>query len=270
MYKFIVCVCVFTCIERVSAQFGSRGVVKLPDGWVYHDNQTLDASKNAARFALHQQHRDNERRVLGLQGRIPGSGGNEVAMKPSYGDSPNKVGREQLAQEVLAFGDTLYFNPPEENRANVKIDALETERLTGLSDSTPDRFDSVSRKLKPRRTKQARLTQSGSPRPQFKPRALVPETFNNYLSRFRPANDRSQLRARINIQGASISSASAISPVAVAVPEQPRALPFTSTSHIIAPQQPAAIPISSSSSFSTISTGPSVGNKFSFNFRVQH
>ena len=50
-------VCVFTCIERVSAQFGSRGVVKLPDGWVYHDNQTLDASKNAARFALHQQHR---------------------------------------------------------------------------------------------------------------------------------------------------------------------------------------------------------------------
>ena len=60
--------------------------------------------------------RDNERRVLGLQGRIPGSGGNEVAMKPSYGDSPNKVGREQLAQEVLAFGDTLYFNPPEENR----------------------------------------------------------------------------------------------------------------------------------------------------------
>ena len=43
-------------------------------------------------------------------------------------------------------------------------------------------------------------SQSGSPRPQFKPRALVPETFNNYLSRFRPANDRSQLRARINIQ----------------------------------------------------------------------
>merc|ERR1712098_134977 len=179
-------------------------------------------------------------------------GGKEKAMKLSYGKSPNKVGREQLAQEVLAFGDTLYFNPPEENRANVKIDALETERLTGLSDLTQDRFDSVSRKSKPRRTKQARLTQSGSP--EFAPRALVPETFNNYLSRYRPAEDRSQLRAKINLQGASISR-SVASVSAVSVPEQPRALPFSSTSHIIAPQQPAAIPISTSSSFSNIPSG---------------
>jgi len=253
-------------MERVSSQFGSRGVVKLPNGWVYHDNQTLDASRSAGRFALHQQHRDNERRVLGLQGRIPGAGGNEEVMKPSYGKSPNKVGREQLAQEVLAFGDTLYFNPPEENRANVKIDALETERLTGLSDLTPNRFDSVSMKSKPRRTKQARLTQSGSP--QFAPRALVPETFNNFLSRYRPAEDRSQLRAKINLQGASISRSASVS--AVSVPEQPRALPFSSTSHIIAPQQPAAIPISTSSSFSSIPSGTPVGNKFAFNFRVQH
>ena len=64
-------VCVFTCIERVSAQFGSRGVVKLPDGWVYHDNKTLDASKSAARFALHQQHRQ-ELMMIRMVGTIFG------------------------------------------------------------------------------------------------------------------------------------------------------------------------------------------------------
>ena len=35
---------------------------------------------------------------------------------PDYGNSPTKIGREHLAQEVLAYGDALYFNPPEQNR----------------------------------------------------------------------------------------------------------------------------------------------------------
>ena len=75
------------CVERVSAQFGSRGVVKLPDGWVYHDNQTLDASKNAARFALHQQHRQ-ELIMIRMVGSI--------------------FGRQSCNEILKDFGETLF------------------------------------------------------------------------------------------------------------------------------------------------------------------
>ena len=37
-------------VEFVCGQLvGHRGVVDLPQGWVYHDNITLDASRAAAR-----------------------------------------------------------------------------------------------------------------------------------------------------------------------------------------------------------------------------
>ena len=116
MYKVAVLAVVF--VASVSGQFGSRGVVSLPPGWVYHDNLTLDASRAAARFAIIQQHKESERKVLSLQGRFQTAGsGQDSVITPVYGQQTGgKVGREYQAQEVLAYGDALFFNPPEENR----------------------------------------------------------------------------------------------------------------------------------------------------------
>ena len=99
----------------------------------------------------------------------------------------------------------------------------------------------------PRRGKLRRLrSQSG---PQFASKPLVPETINPFRSRFVAAEDRSKLRAKINIRNAALSSSSSSSSSA-------QALPFTSTSHLTRlpppPSQPAAKP------------------GFAFNFRVQH
>ena len=99
----------------------------------------------------------------------------------------------------------------------------------------------------PRRGKQNRLmSQSG---PQFASKALVPETINPFRSRFVAAEDRSELRAKINIRNAALASSRSASSSA-------QALSFTSTSHLTRlpapPAQPAAKP------------------GFSFNFRVQH
>ena len=97
----------------------------------------------------------------------------------------------------------------------------------------------------PRRGKQRRLrSQSG---PQFASKPLVPETINPFRSRFVAAEDRSELRAKINIRNAALSSSSSSSSSSA------QALPFTSTSHLTRlPPQPAAKP------------------GFAFNFRVQH
>ena len=88
------------------------------------------------RVAILEEHKENEKKVLVQQRRLRGGqvklGGSQEA-EPVYRQSPNKVrtnvnrhrsktdspgkvGREFQAQEVLAYGDSLYFNPPEENR----------------------------------------------------------------------------------------------------------------------------------------------------------
>ena len=56
--------------------------------------------------------------MLSLQGRFQaGAGAGESVITPVYAQQTGgKVGREYQAQEVLAYGDALYFNPPEENR----------------------------------------------------------------------------------------------------------------------------------------------------------
>ena len=49
-----------------------------------------------------------------LGDRKPATGGTETV--PHYSSTVAKVGREHRAQEVLAYGDALYINPPEQNR----------------------------------------------------------------------------------------------------------------------------------------------------------
>lgn len=246
MYKNI-CLSALLCVT-VSASpqlIGHRGVVTLPQDWVYHDNFTLVASRQAARFAILEEHKENEKKVLAEQKRFRGGqvkqGGSQEA-EPSYVQSPNKIGREFKAQEVLAYGDSLYFSPPEENRSNVKIPELEAERLSGLAGRTVTTAD----RLQPRRGKQSRLRQSG---PQFASKPLVPETINPFRSRFVAAEDRSGLRAKINIRNAALVSGSPSSSSA-------QALPFTSTSHLT---RPPPLPVQ-----------PAGKPGFAFNFRVQH
>jgi len=247
MYKTI-CLCVLFCLLALvssSAQLiGNRGVVTLPRDWIYHDNFTLAASRGAARFAILEEHKENEKKVLVQQRRLRGGqvkqGGSQEA-EPAYRQSPNKVGREFRAQEVLAYGDSLYFNPPEENRSNVKIPEIEAERRTAKAKAA-DRFEAAQ----PRRGRQRGLR---AQLPQFASKPLVPENINHFRSRFVAAEDRSELRAKINIRNAALASGSSSS-----TPAQP--LAFTSTSHMARlppqPPQPAGKP------------------RFSFNFRVQH
>ena len=66
------------------------------------------------RFAFLQQHKENEQRILNLQLGVGKQQGGQVG--PLYPQSQRTIGREQQAQEVLAYGDSLYFNPPEENQ----------------------------------------------------------------------------------------------------------------------------------------------------------
>ena len=86
---------------------GNRGVVTLPEGFVYHDNLTLAASRLAARsleqflkifqininfirFAFLQEHGENEKRIIKLQKNF-GKVDLTKAIEPEYRKSPNKV-----------------------------------------------------------------------------------------------------------------------------------------------------------------------------------
>jgi len=60
-----------------------------------------------------EKHKENEEKVLTQQRRLIGRKlvlqGASQKIEPEYGHSQNKIGREVGAQEVLAFGDSLYF-----------------------------------------------------------------------------------------------------------------------------------------------------------------
>ena len=97
--------------------------------------ETLAASKVAARVAELENHRDNVRRVVRGQRRhwiLPGGEswsmlriiflinkpGDELETEePNYGkEEEERVGRRIPAKEVLAYGDSLFVNPPSQNR----------------------------------------------------------------------------------------------------------------------------------------------------------
>ena len=47
---------------------------------------------------------------------IPTSGDNLETEEPHYGKKEERVGRRIPAKEVLAYGDSLFVNPPSQNR----------------------------------------------------------------------------------------------------------------------------------------------------------
>ena len=101
--------------------------------------ETLAASKVAARVAELENHRDNVRRVVRGQRRhwilpgeiswsmfkmimsIPTSGADLEIEEPHYGKKEERVGRRIPAKEVLAYGDSLFVNPPSQNRCIIKV-----------------------------------------------------------------------------------------------------------------------------------------------------
>ena len=103
----------------VSSQLvGGGGLVTLPAGWVYHDNLTLAVSKTAGVLAKEllavERLRENERKVVSLQAR-------ERLVRldpvPKYRvEKTIMIGSELPAEEVLAYGDSLSFSPPQDTR----------------------------------------------------------------------------------------------------------------------------------------------------------
>ena len=132
----------------------------------------------------------------------------------------------------------------------MKIPEIEAERQAGRA----------ARTVQPRRARR-----SG---PQFASKPLVPETINPFLSRFVAAEDRSELRAKINIRNAALaSSSSSLASSSKLSPTQAlKDLPFTSTSQVapaISILTAAPVPV-------PLPVQPARQSRFSFNFRVQH
>ena len=118
-------------------------------------------------------------------------------------------------------------------RMNVKLEELERERLTGISDPTPNRFDNVVRQRKP---KQRNFALQQSQGPQFESKPLLPENINRYFGRFRQPEDRSELRAKIAQRNAALAPAQ--SKLASIQPKQPSAR-FTLNTQLRTPIQSA-------------------------------
>ena len=109
---------------------GSRGLVSLPTGFIYHDNETLDASREVAKYAKQYQevsdHQVAQKRLISLQ-----NGGNEVSRVPKYTGTNNRIGKEVSLNSILGFEESRQLTPPEENRFNKPLPEIERERENG-------------------------------------------------------------------------------------------------------------------------------------------
>lgn len=227
----------------VSGQLlGHRGLVSLPEDWVYHDNLTLTVSKSAGKLAkeleVREKHRESERKVLQLQRR-------ERVTVPRYDQQEsqeNLLGQEVAAQSVLAYGDSLSLQPVQNTRLPAKLEELEAERRSGSSARRPPRFPA---RLKAESRSQT-VGQLSAVRPQFQSQPLVGERFNRFYSRYRASQDRSELRARVELRNSLLATQSQPQ-------SQSQPLPFSSTSHLASQQ-----------------VQPDRRTGFSFNFLVQH
>eukprot|EP00091_Calanus_sinicus_P008685 TRINITY_DN20852_c0_g1_i1.p1 TRINITY_DN20852_c0_g1~~TRINITY_DN20852_c0_g1_i1.p1 ORF type:complete len:196 (-),score=43.56 TRINITY_DN20852_c0_g1_i1:432-980(-) len=131
LMAFLIFILVAVAVPQSQAQLvGSRGVVILPAGFVYHDNETLDASRRAAEYAktVHvvQDHQVAQQKLITLQ-----KDHLSKETEPKYANSLNKIGRQIPLNSVLSFEDSRLFNPPVENRLNVQLEEVEKERANG-------------------------------------------------------------------------------------------------------------------------------------------
>ena len=118
--------------------------------------------------------------------------------EPNYGKKEERVGRRIPAKEVLAYGDSLFVNPPSENRCTIKLVNILTvfhkvyvRIKVKILPQEQEKQDAAAPVPSPKAS-----TQRGEG-PQFQSRPLVPDTINPYLARYRVAEDRSHVRARV-------------------------------------------------------------------------
>jgi len=130
---------------------GSRGVVGLPEGFVYHDNETLAASKKVAEYAKKYQaveeHQVAQNQLISLQ-----QGNEKKDSIPKFQSSSNNVGKPIPLNEIISFENTRNFITPVENRMNVPIAEIEKERANGQIRLLPGEGVIPSQKYAPKST----------------------------------------------------------------------------------------------------------------------
>lgn len=194
-------------VYRSNAQLvGSRGVIALPEGFVYHDNETLDASKKVAEYAKKYQvvedHQVAQNLLISLQ-----KGDQNKQKIPKYESSSNNVGREIPLNDILSFENTRYFNTPVENRQNVPLEAIEKERANGkirllpgegvipaqrYAPKTTNRFEAVNTEQSERAKNKGETIFDDGPNEtklkyQYKGRPILKEYYDKYFGKAKHA-----------------------------------------------------------------------------------
>jgi len=181
---------------------GHRGVVQLPKGFIYHDNDTLKASREVAEYAktyeVVEAHKIAQNKIIALQSNHLSSN-----KKPVFRGSSGKLGKELLDTEILAFEDSRRFDPPFENRMNVKLPEVEKERENGkirllpgegvipsqrYAEKTSNRFEGLSSEESERaRNRGETVFDDGlnetKVKYQYKSRPILGEYFDKYYGK---------------------------------------------------------------------------------------
>jgi len=211
--SFLIFILLSVRVSQSHAQLvGSRGVVSLPEGFVYHDNETLDASKRAAEYArtfqVVEDHQVAQQKLIILQ-----KDHLSKEAEPKYANSVNKVGRKIPINSVLSFENSRLFNPPVENRLNVPLEEVEKERENGkirllpgqgvipsqrYATKTPGRFDSADTEESERAKNAGETVFDDGPNEtklkyQYKGRPVLGEYYDKYFGKTKHDHKKSPI-----------------------------------------------------------------------------
>jgi len=201
--SFFIFILLAVAVPQSQAQLvGSRGVVSLPVGFVYHDNDTLDASKRAAEYArtfqVVEDHQVAQQKLITLQ-----QDHLSKETEPKYANSLNKVGRQIPLNSILSYENSKLLNPPLENRLNVPLEEVEKERANGkirllpgqgvipsqrYATKSPGRFDSEDIEESERAKNTGKTVFDDGPNEtklkyQYKGRPVLGEYYDKYFGK---------------------------------------------------------------------------------------
>jgi len=146
---------------------GSRGIFTLPDGEIYRDAETVDASESVARFARSFQPTADRQAE---SNRLFGS---RAPKTPRFYTSSvsNGIGRKLSDVEVFDFVDSRYLDPLPETRFNKPLEEVELELSTPRTRALPGQPFPVSFGQRPQQQQQQQFvsfgTAASSPALQF-------------------------------------------------------------------------------------------------------
>ena len=147
-----------------SQLIGSRGVIKLRDGYQYRDHETVNASKAVARFAKKYQPFDDNNAHRRKS--------REIAQEDFNFQSFTKrtiTGQPMRESAIFDFQSSRLTNPPIELRANKPLREIEIERSTPPARLLPDEKDTSSKLVvqKPIISQQSRHIKSATQPPKI-------------------------------------------------------------------------------------------------------